>query len=70
MSKREVNREKMIELVKAIHERHRTHGYRWTVAYYIRINEHVSMSSNYSYKCFRYLGIRFTVIPARTELVS
>lgn len=56
-SKRDVNREKMIELVKAVHENHRTHGYRWTAAY-IRINEHVSISENYAYKCFKFLGIK------------
>lgn len=56
-SRRDVNREKMIELVKAIHENHRTHGYRWTAAY-IRINEHMNISDNYAYKCFRFLGIK------------
>lgn len=56
-SKRDINREKMIELVKTVHESHRTHGYRWTAAY-IRINEHVSISDNYAYKCFRFLGIK------------
>lgn len=56
-SRRDVNREKMIELVKTIHENHRTHGYRWTAAY-IRINEHLDISDNYAYKCFRFLGIK------------
>ena len=39
-SRRDINREKMIELVRTVHEKHRTHGYRWTAAY-IRINEHI-----------------------------
>lgn len=56
-SKRDINREKMIELVRTVHEAHRTHGYRWTAAY-IRINERISISENYVYKCFRFLGIR------------
>ena len=56
-SKRDTNREKMIELVRTIHEAHRTHGYRWTAAY-IRINEHIDISDNYAYKCFRFLGIK------------
>ena len=30
-SNRDINREKMIELVKTIHEKHRTHGYRWNI---------------------------------------
>lgn len=56
-SNRDINREKMIELVKTIHEKHRTHGYRWTAAY-IRINERIDISDNYAYKCFRFLGIK------------
>ena len=56
-SKRDINREEMIELVRGIHEKHRTHGYRWTAAY-IRVNEKIEISDNYVYKCFRYLGIK------------
>ena len=56
-SGRDINREKMIELVKTIHEKHRTHGYRWTAAY-IRINERMDISDNYAYKCFRFLGVK------------
>lgn len=56
-SKRDINREKMIELVRTVHENHRTHGYRW-VAAYIRINERIDISENYAYKCFRFLGIK------------
>ena len=56
-TQRDINREKMIELVKSIHEEHRTHGYRW-VAAYIRINKHIDVSENYVYKCFKFLGIR------------
>lgn len=56
-SKRDINREKMIELVRSVHKEHSTHGYRW-VAAYIRINERVDISENYAYKCFRFLGIR------------
>ena len=39
-TQRDINREKMIELVKSTHEEHQTHGYRW-VAAYIRINKHI-----------------------------
>ena len=56
-SRRDINREKMIELVRTVHEKHRTHGYRWTAAY-IRINEHIDISESYAYKCFRFLGIK------------
>lgn len=56
-SKRDINREKMIDIVKTVHEKHRTHGYRWTAAY-IRINEHIDISENYTYKCFKFLGIK------------
>ena len=56
-SDRDINREKMVELVKTIHENHRTHGYRWTAAY-IRINERMDISDNYAYMCFRFLGVK------------
>lgn len=56
-SKRDVNREEMIEKVRETHEAHRTHGYRWTAAF-IRINMHLSISDSYAYKCFNFLGIR------------
>ena len=51
------HRQYMIELVRSTHEKHRTHGYRWTAAY-IRINEKVNISDGYAYKCFRFLGIK------------
>ncbi len=56
-TQRDINREKMIELVKSTHEEHLTHGYRW-IAAYIRINKHIDVSENYVYKCFKFLGIR------------
>ena len=28
-SKRDINRKKMTELVRTVHDNHRTHGYRW-----------------------------------------
>nr|MBQ4456221.1 IS3 family transposase [Clostridia bacterium] len=56
-SERDLNRENMIAAVKAVHEEHPSHGYRWTAAF-IRINMKVEISDNYAYKCFRYLGIK------------
>lgn len=56
-SSRDMNREVMVEMVEDIHSEHPTHGYRW-VAAYIRHNLRVSVSDNFVYKCFRYLGIR------------
>ena len=56
-SVRDVNREEMIEKVRSTHEKHKTHGYRWTAAF-IRINMKILISDNYAYKCFRYLGIK------------
>ena len=47
----------MIAAVKAVHEEHPSHGYRWTAAF-IRINLKIKISDNYAYKCFRYLGIQ------------
>ena len=54
---RDHRREEIVEKVKEVHEKHRTHGYRWTAAF-IRINMHLEISDNYSYKCFSYLGIK------------
>ena len=56
-TERDIRREELIALVAAIHEKHRSHGYRWTAAF-IRINYGYECSDNYIYKCFRYLGIK------------
>lgn len=56
-SKRDITRSEMIAIVKATHEEHPSHGYRWTAAF-IRINLKVEISDNYAYKCFRFLGIK------------
>ena len=56
-SHRDLHREEALELVKEVHGKHRTHGYRWTAAF-IRINYSKPLSDNYTYKCFRYLGIK------------
>ncbi len=55
-SERDINRENIIAMVKAVHEEHRCHGYRW-VAAFLKCNYDVKISDNYAYKCFRYLGI-------------
>lgn len=55
-SERDISREKIIAMVKAVHEEHRCHGYRWG-ATFLRCNCDVIISDNYIYKCFRYLGI-------------
>ncbi len=54
---KDTNRREVIELVASIHEKHRTHGYRWVKAY-IQINYHRTYSDNYIYQIFRYLGIQ------------
>ena len=56
-SKRDIKREELIALVKAVHSDHRSHGYRWTAAY-IRLEYGYECSDNYIYKCFRFLGIK------------
>ena len=43
---RDHRREEIVEKVKEVHEKHRTHGYRWTAAF-IRINMHLEISDNY-----------------------
>ena len=54
---RDHHREEIVAKVREVHEKHRTHGYRWTAAF-IRINMHIEISDSYAYKCFRYLGIK------------
>lgn len=54
---RDHHREEIVGKVKEVHEKHSTHGYRWTAAF-IRINMHIEISDSYAYKCFRYLGIK------------
>lgn len=56
-SPRDTTREEMIKIVGEVHVEHPTHGYRWTAAY-IRINMQITISDNYAYKCYRYLGIK------------
>ena len=34
-TKRDINREQMIELVAKVHEEHKTHGYRWVASLYM-----------------------------------
>ena len=54
---RDTTREEMIKIVGEVHVEHPTHGYRWTAAY-IRINMQITISDNYAYKCYRYLGVK------------
>jgi len=56
-TKRQVHQEEAISIVKEVHSRHPSHGYRW-VAAYIKINAGITLSDNYVYKAFRYLGIK------------
>ena len=56
-SKRDINRDKLINLVNEVHKTHKSHGYRWTAAF-IRLEHKYDCCDNYVYKCFRYLGIK------------
>lgn len=55
-SGRDITRDAIIETVEQVHSEHPSHGYRW-VAAYIRESLKISVSDNYIYKCFRFLGI-------------
>ncbi len=57
LTKRDINRKEVIELVREVHQSHPSHGYRWTAAY-IRINYKKTVSDNYVYKAYQYLGIQ------------
>lgn len=47
----------MVKIVSDLHSKHTSHGYRW-VASFIRNQLGHTISDNYAYKCFRYLGIK------------
>ena len=50
-------RQRAIEAVAKAHAEHPSHGYRWICAY-LRINGIIEISENFTYKIFRFLGIR------------
>ena len=56
-SKRDIHRDKLINLVNEVHKTHKSHGYRWTAAF-IRLEYKYVCCDNYVYKCFKYLGIK------------
>ncbi|MCD8294378.1 MAG: IS3 family transposase [Clostridia bacterium] len=51
-----LRREKIVQLVKELHDAHPSHGYRW-VAEYLKLHNDVTCSYNLIYKVFKYLGI-------------
>ena len=56
-TERDVRREEAAELVTKIHEKHKSHGYRWTAAF-IRINCSIRISDNFVYKIYRIYGLK------------
>lgn len=58
---RDSYREEAIRAVSSVHEEHPSHGYRWVAAYIVENKAEFnidSISANYCYKCFRFLGIK------------
>lgn len=51
------HRYRILNFVHIVHNKHPSHGYRWTAAY-IRTNYGINVSDSYVYKCYRYLGIK------------
>ena len=56
-SQKELARQRDIELIKEIHEKHPSHGYRWINAF-IRNKYGIIMSDNHVHLCCKYEGIR------------
>lgn len=56
-SKRMTMWEKMLDIVKEIHEKHKVHGYRWINAI-LKRKEGIVVSNNYVWKCCHALGIK------------
>ena len=54
---RDYKRAEILAVVKEVHDKHSTHGYRWTAAF-IRINYNYDFSDNYIYKAYQTLGIK------------
>lgn len=58
---RDSYREEALRAVSSVHEEHPSHGYRWVAAYIAENKGDFgidSISPNYCYKCFRFLGIK------------
>ncbi len=51
------SRQTIIEAVAKAHEEHPSHGYRWICAY-LKVNGIIEISENFTYRIFRFLGIR------------
>ena len=56
-SDKEISRQSDIELIKRIHEKHPSHGYRWINAY-ARLHYGIVWSDNHVHLCCKYEGIR------------
>ena len=56
-SLREISRQSDIQLIKEVHEKHPSHGYRWINAF-IRNRYGVVMSNNHVHLCCKYENIR------------
>jgi len=50
------DRQKLLEQVKAVHEAHPSHGYRWVHAFLVQ-QEHIGVSADYVRRAFAALGI-------------
>ena len=56
-AERNIRREEAVELITKIHEKHKSHGYRWTAAF-IRKNCSVRISDNFVYKIYRIYSLK------------
>lgn len=52
-----IRREAVITAVLTVYEQHGSHSYRW-IANYLRLNEAISVSDGYIYKCYHFLGLK------------
>ena len=55
--KKMISRQSDIELIKEIHDKHPSHGYRWINAY-ARFHYGIVWSDNHVHLCCKYEGIR------------
>ena len=54
---KEISRQSDLELIKEVHNKHKTHGYRWISAY-LKQKYGLILKPNYVHVCCKYAGIK------------
>ena len=57
-SKKETSRQSDLELIREVHNRHKTHRYRWINAF-IRNHYGIVYTNNYAHRLYKYEDIKY-----------